>query len=144
LLQASIALKTLACDLLHPLPVISVVSNVTCGVPQLSVAVAEPSACSISPDEGLHPSRIVISTGGPKSGGVRSTTQLTVLETLDVFPQASRAMNVRVCERLQPLVKIGPSANVSVGELHASLAVAKPRAWLIGSEGVLQPIFTGE
>ena len=67
----------------------------TVGVPQASVAVAEPSAALISeavelqPSDKLVPVAVIV-------GGVRSEVQLTVFEVVAVLPQASVAVNVLI------------------------------------------------
>lgn len=53
-----------------------------------------------------------------------------------MFPQASVAVYVRVCERIQPFVVTDPSEEVIVGVPHASVAVAAPGA---GTPAGLQP-----
>ena len=60
--------------------------NVIVGMLQASVAVASPSAASISLDAGLQP--ILTSVYVPvKEGGVRSEVHVAVLDTVDVLPQ---------------------------------------------------------
>src|SRR5258705_2728093 len=76
--QASVDVNVLVCDLIHPLLLIVPVLTVTIGVPQASVAVADPSAASIAADVGLHPSGaslpvVVI------AGAVRSSVQIPFL-----------------------------------------------------------------
>ena len=77
------------------------------------------------------------------TGGVISTIQLTVLLTVDVLPQASEAVNVLICDLLQPVLITDPSLCVSVGVPHASLAVAEPSAVVIADGAGLQPKFCG-
>ena len=68
--------------------------NVTIGVPQAAVAVAEPSAALISEAEGLQPR---VPDGDTKIvGGLGALIQVTVLEVVAVLPQASTAVNVPV------------------------------------------------
>jgi len=68
---------------------------VTVGVPQASVAVAEPSAALISeavelqPRDKLVPFAVIV-------GDITSLVQLTVFETVAVLPQASVAVNVLI------------------------------------------------
>ena len=93
--QASVAVNVLFCDWLHPvLPTVPLI-NVTVGVPQASVADAEPRAASIFAVEGLQDA-----TAGAEFkvivGGVTSSVHVTVLETVDVLPQPSVAVNVLV------------------------------------------------
>ena len=57
----------------------------------------------------------------------------------DVFPQASIAVNVLVCERLHPLLTIGPSVVVNVGVPQASKALATPSIVGIAVGAGLQP-----
>ena len=73
-----------------------------------------------------------------------STLHVTVLEAVDVLPQASLAVNVLVCERSHPLVTIAPVVVVNVGAPHASEAVAAPSAAEIAFVEGLQPRFTVE
>ena len=61
-----------------------------------------------------------------KVGAVRSTVHVTVCDVVAVLLQASLAVNVLVCERLQPVVTIAPSVEVIVTAPHASVAVAVP------------------
>ena len=70
-------------------------------MPQASVAVAVPSAPSISPAEGLHPSDVPVPPV-VNTGGVRSAIQFTVRDAVDVLPQKSLAVHVLVCVRAQP------------------------------------------
>jgi hypothetical protein len=60
-----------------------------------SVAVAVPNAAFISDATGLHPSVNVV-PDAEITGGVRSEVHVTVLETVDVFPQISVAVKVLV------------------------------------------------
>ena len=76
--------------------------DVTIGVPQAAVAVAEPRAAVISEAEGLQPSvpdgvTIIV-------GGLGALVQVTVLVTVAVLPHPSTAVNVLVCDALQELV----------------------------------------
>ena len=64
-------------------------------------------------------------------GGVRSSVHVTVLDIVEVLPHASLAVNVLVCERMQPVLTTEPSLCESVGVLHASLAVAPSSAVVI-------------
>ena len=94
-------------------------------MPQASVAVAVPSAASISPGEGLQPiERISISI--VRVGGVRSCIHVIVLDVVDVFRQPSVAVKVLVIERLHPSVTIPPSEEVIVTAPQTSVAVAVP------------------
>jgi hypothetical protein len=68
--------------------------------------------------------------------------QVTVLEVVAVLPQASRAVNVLVCEALQDVVDISPSLDVMVGVAQPSVAVAVPRAAVISEAEGLHPRVT--
>jgi len=73
--------------------------------PQLSLAVAVPSAASIAAEVGLHPRAPF--AGVPVAvitGGVMSNVHVAVRDVLAVLPQASVAINVLVCEREHPLL----------------------------------------
>ena len=74
-----------------------------------------------------------------KVGGVLSSVQVTVLDVVDVLLHASIAVNVLVCEREQTLLTIVPSLELIVGVLHASFAVAVPKAVSIAPPLGLQP-----
>jgi hypothetical protein len=67
--------------------------NVIVVVLQPSLAVAVPSAASISEAEGLQP-RVVAVPVAVMTGGIRSLVQLTVLIAVAELPQPSEAMNV--------------------------------------------------
>jgi len=103
--QASVAVNVLVCDREHPLLVTAPSDDVTVGVLQASVAVAEPSAALIAADVGLQP-RLPFA-GIPVAvmvGAVISTVHVAVRDAVDVLPQASVAVNVLVCEREHPLL----------------------------------------
>src|SRR4030095_7035641 len=97
--------------------------EVTVGVPQASVAVAVPSAALISEACGLHvkervvPPVVIV-------GAVRSLVHVTVLEAVAELPHPSTAVNVLVCDLVQPALFISPSLVVIVGVPQASVAVA--------------------
>jgi hypothetical protein len=55
------------------------------------------------------------------------------------LPQASVAVNVLVCDLEHPLLVTAPSDDVTVGVLHASVAVAEPSAALIAADVGLHP-----
>jgi hypothetical protein len=138
--QASIAVQVLVCEREHPLLCMSPVDEVNDAVPQASVAVAEPNAASIAAPDGLQP-RLPLA-GAPVVvivGAVTSTVHVAVLDVTAVFPQASVAVNVLVCEREHPLLEIEPSEEVTVAVPQASVAVALPRAALIAAPDGLQP-----
>jgi hypothetical protein len=86
--------NVLVCDLLHD-PVAAAVLAVTVGVPHASVAVAVPKARSIAEAEGLHP-RVKLLPVAEIVGGVGSSVHVAVRDAVDVFPQASIAVNVLV------------------------------------------------
>ena len=93
--QASVAVNVLVWDLEHPLLTTAASDVKTVGVPQASVAVAEPSDEFICAVVGLHDA----SVGAVLSvivGAVTSTVHVTVLDTVAVLPQASVAVNVLV------------------------------------------------
>jgi hypothetical protein len=116
------------------------VDAVTVGVPQASVAVAEPNAASIAAEDGLHPSGELLPVA-VIVGGVISTVHVAVLDVVAVLPQASVAVNVLVWERLHPLLETEPLEKVTVGVPQPSVAVAEPRAPLIEADDGLQPAF---
>ena len=100
-------------------------TNVIAGVPvQLSVAVTD--VISAAGTVALHAKFKV--AGQLIVGGVTSTIQVTVREVVDVLLQASVAVKVLVCDLPQPEVVTAPSAEVTVGVPHPSVAVALPRA----------------
>jgi len=102
-------------------------TNVIVGVPQLSVAEAGEIAALISDAVGLHP--IGTSVYVPvKAGGLLSVVQFTVRDVVAVFPHASVAVNVLVCEEIHPLTVCGPSDCDIVALLQLSVAVAVPNA----------------
>ena len=110
----------------------------TVGVPQASVAVALPKAALMSvavelqPSDKLVPVAVII-------GGVRSSVQLTILDTVALLPQPSIAVNVLVWDLKHPLETTAPSFDVKVGAPQASVAVALPSAAVISDVVGLQP-----
>jgi hypothetical protein len=72
-------------------------------------------------------------------GGVRSTTQLTILDVVALLPQPSIAVHVLVCDLKHTLEITAPSVNVNVGAPQASEAVAEPSAAVILDALGLQP-----
>jgi hypothetical protein len=76
------------------------------------------------------------------AGGVRSAVHETVLAAVAELPQPSEAMKVLVCDQVQPLDCTAPSVNVTIGVLHAAVAVAEPRAAVISAAEGLQPRVT--
>ena len=136
--QSSIASHVLICERWHPPLVMAPSLTLNVGTPHASVAVAVPNALLISLGAGLQPRNppmppVVI------VGGSRSSTHVTVLDTVDVLLQASFAVKVRVCERPHPVLVIDPSLGVIVGVLTASVAVAVPSAGFISLAEGLQP-----
>ena len=101
--QASIAVKVLVCVALQFVVDTDPSLEVTVGVLQPSVAVAEPKAASISAAVELQPSdkevpfAVIV-------GGVTSLIQFTVFDTVAVLPQASVAVNVLTWVLKHPLV----------------------------------------
>jgi hypothetical protein len=97
-----------------------------------------PKAPFISSADGLHPS---VNEPPPvvRVGGVISAVHVAVRDAAEVFPQASLAVHVLVCERLHPLLLILPSLEVTVGVPHASVAEAVPKALFISPAEGLQP-----
>src|SRR5207344_3006950 len=127
LLQASIAINVLVCDLKHPLEITGASDEVILvTAAQASVAVALPRAAATL--AGLQPSGT--SAYDPVNvGGVRSSVQVAVLVIDDELLQASIAINVLVCDLKHPLEITGASDEVIlVTAAQASVAVALPRA----------------
>ena len=141
--QPSEAIKVLTCEKAQPLDCTGPSVNVTIGVLQAAVAVADPRAAVISEAAGLQPSGTLL-YDPVNAGGIWSLVQLTVLDTVAELPQASTAVNILVCEAEQEAVVIVPSVNVTVVMLHASVAVAEPKAAVISEAEGLQPSVTGE
>jgi hypothetical protein len=75
------------------------------------------------------------------TGAVTSTVHVTVREVEDVLPHASIATHLLVCDRLQLVVVIVPSFELSVGVPQASEAVAVPSAASSWPAEGLQPAF---
>src|SRR6187551_891422 len=131
-------MNVLTCEKLQPLEVTAPSVNVTIGVLHAAVAVADPRAAVISRAEGLQPrvteAGIIIMVGAL---GVLS--QVTVLTAVALLPQPSTAVNVLVCEEEQEVVDTVPSVALTLTVLHASVAVAEPRAASIAAAVGLQP-----
>ena len=136
-------MNVLTCENAQPLEVTAPSVNVTIGVLQAAVAVADPSAAVISEAEGLQP-KVFVVPDAVMAGGVLSLVQLTVLEVVAELPQPSTAVNILVLEDEQLDVDTAPSVNVMVGVLQASVAVAVPSATSISEAEGLQPKATGE
>jgi len=94
--QPSEAVNVLTCDLKHPLLLMAPSVNVTIGVLQAAVAVAEPRAAVISEAAGLQPS-VTVAGIIIIAGGLGALNQVTVLVIVAELPQASTAVNVLVC-----------------------------------------------
>ena len=106
--------------------------DVIVGVPHASVAVAAPGAGTPA---GLQPKS---PPGGQNVivGGVTSNVQVKSCVQVEVLPQPSVAVYVRVWDLKQPFTVIAPNEDVIVGVPHASVAVAAPGA---GTPAGLQP-----
>jgi hypothetical protein len=103
LLQTSVAVQVLVCERLHPLLCILPSVVVIVGVPQASVAVADPSAASMLAVCGLHPTA-KFAPVAVIMGGELSFDHVTVRDVVAVLPQTSVAVHVLVCEVLHPEV----------------------------------------
>ena len=139
--QASIAVNVLVCDAEQLVVDTGPSEELIVGVPQPSVAVAEPSAAVISEACGLQP-RDTLVYEPVNTGGVISAIQVTVREVVVVLPQASIAVNVLVWDAEQLVVDTAPSEELIVGVPQASVAVAEPRAAVISEVCGLQPSVT--
>jgi len=137
--HASLTFHVRVCE--RPQPLMATTLSDAVGVPtlQLSVALAVPSAASIVAVSGLQPrARLVPVT--VITGAVVSTVQVTVRDTaIAGLPHESLTFQVRVCERLQPLMLTTLSAAVGVPTAQLSAAVALPRAASICAAVGLQP-----
>ena len=139
--QASVAFQVLVCERLQPFD--DTAPSVKVGVtrPQLSVAVAVPSAAFISAAVGLQPSTPLV--GVPVAvitGASVSSVQVAVrLTGVAALPHASVTFQVLVCERLQPFTITAPSVAVGVTGPQLSVAVAVPNAASIIAAVGLQP-----
>ena len=131
-------MNVLTCEKLQPLDCTAPSVNVTIGVLQAAVAVADPSAAVISEAAGLQP-RVTKAGVIIMVGALGALSQVTVLDVVAVLPQPSTAVNILVCEEEQLLVDTVPSVNVIVAVLHASVADAEPSAAVIADEVGLQP-----
>ena len=95
--QPSLAVKVLTWSREHPVLNTGPSLGVTVGMPpQLSVAVAVPSALLISDAAGLQPSNDPVPPD-VSTGGVRSSIQLTERDAVDVLPHPSLAIHDLVC-----------------------------------------------
>src|SRR5439155_1576576 len=137
--HVSLTFQVRVCERPQPLLVITLSAAVGMPTAQLSVALAVPSAASISAAVGLQP-RLSVVPVAVITGAVRSTVQVTVRETASAgLPQASLTFQVRVCDRLQPLLVMTLSAAVGVPTAQLSVAVALPSAASISAAVGLQP-----
>src|SRR5260221_4703844 len=136
--HASVAVNVRVCELVEPAFVTALSAAVTTAVLHESVAVALPKAASIAATSGLFPSIRVVPVA-VTTGPVESTVQTTVREAVLLLPHASVAVNVRVCELVQPVMVTVLSAAVTVAVLHVSVAVALPSAASIAGALGLQP-----
>ena len=94
--QASLAVNVLVLEREQPLLEIFPSFEVIVGLLQASVAVAAPRAALISALDGLQPRVIVLLPVRTIVGAVLSTVHVTVLDAVDVLPQASLAVHVLV------------------------------------------------
>ena len=131
-------MNVLTCEKAQPLEVTAPSVNVTIGVLQAAVAVADPSAAVIADEVGLQP-RVTKAGVIIMVGALGALSQVTVLEVVAELPQPSTAVNILVCEEEQLLVDTAPSVNVIVAMLHASVAEADPSAAVISEASGLQP-----
>jgi len=131
-------MNVLTCEKAQPLLVTAPSVNVTIGVLQAAVAVADPSAAVISEADGLQP-RVTEAGVIIMVGALGALNQVTVLVMVAVLPHSSIAENVLVWEEEQVVVDTDPSVNVIVGELQPSVAVAEPSAAVISEAAGLQP-----
>src|SRR5678810_134231 len=134
-------MNVLTCEKAQPFDCTAPSVNVTIGVLQAAVAVADPSAAVISVAEGLQP-RVTRAGVITIVGGLGALSQVTVLVIVAELPQPSTAVNILVCEEEQLLVDIAPSVAVILTALHASVADADPSAAVIADEVGLQPSVT--
>ena len=93
--QPSEAMNVLTCEKAQPLLVTAPSVNVTIGVLQAAVAVADPSAAVISEAEGLQP-RVTKAGVIIMVGGLGALSQVTVLDIVAELPQPSTAVNILV------------------------------------------------
>jgi len=137
--QPSEAVKVLICDLEQAVELTAPSVNVTIGVLQAAVAVAEPRAAVISEAAGLQP-RVTEAGVIIIAGGLGALNQLTVLDIVAELPHPSTAVNVLVCEEEQVEVDTDPSEKVILVTVpQASVAVAEPSAAVISEAAGLQP-----
>src|SRR5437868_2595901 len=87
---------------------------------------------------GLQPS-VKVAPMAVITGGVTSKVHVTVLDEVEVLPQASVAVQIRVCDLSQPLLDAAPSFDNNIAAPQLSVAIALPRAASISAEIGLQP-----
>lgn len=119
-----------------PLTTTGAVATVSVAVPQLSVAVAVPSAASIAAAVGLQPN-VNADPVGVITGAVTSFGHVTVRDAVDVLVP-SVAVHVRVCEYVLPVRITAPVVADNVAVPQLSVAVAVPRAASIADAVGLQ------
>src|SRR5678815_2664175 len=108
---------------------------VTVGVPHASDAVGVTDDGTGAVQSTSTFAGVVVNTGG-----IISEVQVTVRDAVDVLPQASRAVHVLVCVRVQPLLPTEPSLPADrEGVPQPSVAEAVPKAPLISPVVGLQP-----
>ena len=131
-------MNVLVCDAAQEVVDTAPSVNDIVGELQPSVAVAVPSAASISAAVGLQP-RVVTVLVAVTEGALRSLVHVTVEEAVAELPQPSEAVNVLVCEAEHEEVTTGPSETLTAGVPHAAVAVAVPSAADISAAVGLQP-----
>ena len=133
--QASIARYLRVVVSVQPTSSIASLTCVTVGVLQASVAVTV--AGFGAGTFALHPRF----NGAAQliEGAVTSAVHVAVRDAEEVFPQLSRAIQVLVCERPQPLLLTLPSLWLRVGVLQPSEAEAVPSAAPISLADGLHP-----
>ena len=94
--QASSAVKVLVLDLKHS-PMTAPSMKVIEGFPLASVAKAVPKAVSMAVAVGLQP-RGIVAKLLVNEGGVTSYPHVTVLDAMEILPDASAAVKVLVCD----------------------------------------------
>jgi hypothetical protein len=139
--QASTAINVLICDALQLVVDTEPSLDDIVGMPQPSVAVADPNAAVISEACGLQP-RVTLVYEPVNAGGVISAVHVTVLVTVVVLPQPSTAVKVLVCDEEQLVFCTVPSVKLIVGVAQPSVAAAEPRAAVISVACGLQPRVT--
>jgi hypothetical protein len=135
--HASVAVKVLVCVEIQPLTLTVLLATDIVTTPQLSVPVAVPKALSRSCPTGLHRNKAV--PVALIDGGLKSTVHVTVREAVAVLLHPSMIDHDLVCERLHPVLEIGPSVCVTVDVPHASVVVAEPNAASSAAADGLQP-----